>query len=229
MFQDPDCEKLVPSSKLEIDTYITDKIKVIGSCILFAVHPDTQCLQEVTLYVTSQEGSVVLSCATTLTLNLIQPHTSLNHSSQRSQPYFPVIADHPMKNESQLNVHVLSRKSEVFTESTYKSMRPMLNASKNQISTMCSNKEQFPAMCSRKEQSPAMCSKLLTSHTYHVGQCVKYHVNTRKWWYPATITSLCSEKGSYMIRVISGAVYKEKQANLNPHQFQDKNCQLYPV
>ena len=43
MFQDPDCEKLASSSKLEIGTYTTDKIKVIGSCILFVVHPDTQC------------------------------------------------------------------------------------------------------------------------------------------------------------------------------------------
>ena len=104
-------------------------------------------------------------------------------------------------------------------------MRPKLNTRKNLISTMCSNKEQYPTMCSSKEQSPAMCSNVLPSHTYHVGQCVKYQVNTGQRWYPATITSLCSEKGTFMIRASNGAVYKKMQANLKPYQFQDMNCQ----
>ena len=46
VFKDTDCNKLAPSSKLEIGAYNTDKIKVIGSCTLFAVHPDTQCLKK---------------------------------------------------------------------------------------------------------------------------------------------------------------------------------------
>ena len=94
-------------------------------------------------------------------------------------------------------------------------MTPKLNTSRNQISTMCSS----------KEQSLAMCSKVLTSHTYHVGHCVKYQVNTSKQWYPATIISLCSEKGTYhLIRATNGTVYREMQANLKPYQFQDRNC-----
>ena len=39
--QDPDCTKLAPSSKLEIGTYTTNKIKVVGSCVLYMVHQDT--------------------------------------------------------------------------------------------------------------------------------------------------------------------------------------------
>ena len=70
--------KLAPSSILEIGTYTTDKIKVIGSCTLLAVHPDTQGLQEATFHVTSHEDSVVLSCVTTLELSLIQPHNNLD-------------------------------------------------------------------------------------------------------------------------------------------------------
>ena len=73
---DPDCEKLAPSNKLDIGTYTTDKIKVTVSCTLFAVHPDTQSLKEVTFHVKSHEGSVVLSCVTTLKLTLIQPHNN---------------------------------------------------------------------------------------------------------------------------------------------------------
>ena len=79
VFQDPDCTKLAPGSKLEIGTYTTDKIKDVGSCVLYVVHPDTQCLQEVTFQVTSHEGSVVLSCMTTLALSLVQPHASLDY------------------------------------------------------------------------------------------------------------------------------------------------------
>ena len=40
--KDLDGKKLAPSCKLQIGTYTTDKIKVIWSCTLFAVHPDTQ-------------------------------------------------------------------------------------------------------------------------------------------------------------------------------------------
>ena len=76
IFDDP---KLDPSRKLEIGTYTTDKIKVIVSCILFAVYPDTQCLKEVAFHVTSHEGSVVLSHVTTLELSLIQFHNILDH------------------------------------------------------------------------------------------------------------------------------------------------------
>ena len=108
VFQDQDCQKLAPSSKLDIGTYTTNKIKVIGSCILFAVHLDTQCLQEVTFYVISQEGSVVLSCATTLALSLVQPHSSLDHLPKGAS-LISSSADHPMKDESKLNIYVLAR------------------------------------------------------------------------------------------------------------------------
>ena len=47
IFKDADCMKLAPSSKLEIRTYTIDKIQVIGSCTLLAVHLDTQSLEEV--------------------------------------------------------------------------------------------------------------------------------------------------------------------------------------
>ena len=79
IFDDPDCTKLASSSKLEIGTHTTDRIKIIGSCTLFMVHPDIQCLKEVTFHVASHEGSVVLSCVTTLELSLIQSHINLDH------------------------------------------------------------------------------------------------------------------------------------------------------
>ena len=72
IYDDPDCKKLAPSSK-EIGTYTTDQIKIIGSCELLVVYPDINCIIEISFQVMSHEGSIVLSCETSLGLSLIQP------------------------------------------------------------------------------------------------------------------------------------------------------------
>ena len=76
--KDEDCTKLTPRNKVAVKTYTTEKMKIVGSCKLFVLHPDTKCLQEVTFQVTSHEGSVIISCATSIDLNLIQPHRDLD-------------------------------------------------------------------------------------------------------------------------------------------------------
>ena len=78
VFCDPDLKKLAPS-RLEIGTYTTETVKSVSSCIFYLVHPDTKHLQEVTFYVASNNGSVLLSCATMFALGLIQPHTRLDY------------------------------------------------------------------------------------------------------------------------------------------------------
>ena len=98
-------QSLLPAANYKIGTYTTDKIKVILSCTLFVVHPDTQCLKEVTFHVTSHEGSVVLSCATTLELSLIQPHNNLDFIPS-STSLISSNADHPRKNKSQKSMLV---------------------------------------------------------------------------------------------------------------------------
>ena len=103
IFKDADCMKFAPGSKLEIGTYTSDKIKVIRSCTLLMVHPDTQCLQEVTFHVTSHEGSVVLSCASTLDLCLIQPHSNLDPIPS-SASLIKSKADDSRKKKSQQNM-----------------------------------------------------------------------------------------------------------------------------
>ena len=45
---------------------------------MFVVHPDTKFLQKVTFQVTSYEGSVTVSCATSIVLGLIHPHRNLH-------------------------------------------------------------------------------------------------------------------------------------------------------
>ena len=83
MFSDPDLKKLAPS-RLEIGTYTTNTVKLGGSYTFYLVHPDTKHLQEVTFYVASNNGSVLLSCATRLALGLIQPHTRLDYLPPRA-------------------------------------------------------------------------------------------------------------------------------------------------
>ena len=80
--------------------------------MLYMVHPDTKCIWEVTFYVASNDGSVLLSCVTTHALGLIQPHTKLDHLPLGAT-LITNNANQQKNNESQLNVHVISRKSEV--------------------------------------------------------------------------------------------------------------------
>ena len=96
IFKDPDCKRLASSTKVAIRTYTTDKINIVGSCGLFAIHPDTSKIKQVTFYVTSHEGSVVLSCKTSLRLNLIHPHSNLDQIPHCASLIYSN-ADHPMK------------------------------------------------------------------------------------------------------------------------------------
>ena len=50
VLNDPELKKLTPSN-LEIGTYTTYTVKIVGSCLFHLVHLDTKKLQEVTFYV----------------------------------------------------------------------------------------------------------------------------------------------------------------------------------
>ena len=76
---------------------------MFGSCTLFVVHPDTQSLKKVTFHVTNYDGSVVLSCVTTLELSLLQPCNNLDFFPS-SASLISSNADHPRKNRSQKNM-----------------------------------------------------------------------------------------------------------------------------
>ena len=59
--QDPECKKLAPS-KLELGTYTTDTVKLVGSCMFYLVYPDSKCLLEVKFYVASNNECLVTMC-----------------------------------------------------------------------------------------------------------------------------------------------------------------------
>ena len=106
-------------------------IKVVGSCTLFEVHPDTLCLKEVTFHVTSHECSVVISCV--ITLGWIQPHNNL-HSIPSNASLISSNADHPMNNRSQKNIQVSQPGQKI-----------------------CSSKEQPPRLLPSHEYTVSQC------------------------------------------------------------------------
>ena len=101
IFKDPQMKKLTPST-LQVGTYTTDSVKIVGSCKFHLVHPDTKKLLETTFYVAIHDGSVLLSCKTTLQLGLIQPRARLDYLLPRAS-LITNSADHPKKTKEVLH------------------------------------------------------------------------------------------------------------------------------
>ena len=72
MFKDPQLKKLTPSN-MEIKTYTTEVVKIIGMCHFYLVHPESKQLLKVMFFVAKENGSVLLSCRTTMEMGLIKP------------------------------------------------------------------------------------------------------------------------------------------------------------
>ena len=83
VFHDPNLDKLTPN-KLQIGTYTNDAVKIVGTCKLYLVHPDTKKLVETIFYVATNDGSMLLSCKSTLALYLIQPSSRLDYLPPRA-------------------------------------------------------------------------------------------------------------------------------------------------
>ena len=101
VFKDPKMQKLTPSN-LQVGTYTTDSVKILGSCKFYLDHPDTKKLLETTFYVAMNDGSVLLSCKTTLLLGLIQPRARLDYLPSRAS-LITSSADHPKKTKEVLH------------------------------------------------------------------------------------------------------------------------------
>ena len=97
LYKDHDCVKIASSSKSGISTYTTERIPVLGSCDLLVVHPNTRSLKEMTFQVVNHEGSVIISCATSLELGLIQLHIELHTRVPDGRRLMYSSADDPNK------------------------------------------------------------------------------------------------------------------------------------
>ena len=82
IYHDHDLKKLSPG-QLKIGTYTTDTIKIMGTSIIYLLHLDSKKLTEMIFYIASNEGSVLLSCKTSLTLGLIQSRPRLEYLPPR--------------------------------------------------------------------------------------------------------------------------------------------------
>ena len=144
VFKDPKMKKLA-LCKLQISTYTADTVKIIGSCTYYVVHPDSKKLIQVTFYVATNDGSILLSCRTTLALHLIQPRSWLDYIP----PWASLITstmDHPKKTRPPpLTVH--SSKQEASTQ-----MQEVQVQATKPISTLISKKPGMNKLVTSKEQ-----------------------------------------------------------------------------
>ena len=83
MFKDPGLRKLT-SSNMEIEMYTNDIVKIIGTCNFYLVHPESKQLIKVLFFVAKENGSILLSCRTTMELGLIRPYARLDYLPPRA-------------------------------------------------------------------------------------------------------------------------------------------------
>ena len=135
VFSDPNMQKLAPSM-LQVGTYMTDTVKIIGSCTFHLVHPYTKRLLETTFSVVMNNGSVLLSCKTALLLGLIQPRPRLDYLLPRAS-LITSSADHPRKMKAVLHV----QKQEVSTQRNEQEVAAQTTAVKIQGPKLITSKE----------------------------------------------------------------------------------------
>ena len=135
VFNDTKMQKLAPS-KLQVGTYTTDTVKIVGSCTFYLVPLDTKKLIEVTFFVAMNDGSMLLSCKTTLLLGLIQPRPRLDYLPPRAS-LITSSADNPKKTKAVL--HIL--KQEMSAQTTKKEVAAQTPAAKRQVPKLITSKE----------------------------------------------------------------------------------------
>ena len=104
VFKDLKMKKLAPC-KLQIGTYTEDTVKTIWLCTFYIIHPDSEKLVQVTFYVATNDGSILLSCKTTFAPHLIHPRSRLD-SLPPGASLITSTMDHPKKTRpAPLTVH----------------------------------------------------------------------------------------------------------------------------
>ena len=86
LFSDIGLEKIAPT-RVSVSTYTDEAIQILGKCDLYFPHPVSKQKIKATFYVTSGEGSVLLSCVTTFKLDLISVRPRLNEVPDGSIVY----------------------------------------------------------------------------------------------------------------------------------------------
>ena len=149
VFKDLEMKK-IKLCKMQISTYTADTLQIIGSCIFDVHHPDMKKLVPVTFYVANNEGSVLLSCKTTLALQLIQLQSRLDYLPPQASLITSTM-DHPKKTKlTSLKVHW--SKQEVSNQRNEPPIQASTSASRNTVqklnpSIAITSKEQILSKC----------------------------------------------------------------------------------
>ena len=131
--------KLTTPCKLKIRTYTIDTIKIIGTTTIYLLHPDSKKLVEMTFYIASNEGSVLLSCTTSLTLGLTQSRPRLDYLPPRVRLITSNV-DHPRKMKEQVQV----QKQEVITTQPNQCHNTQSTTLPKLITTQCQILQEYP-------------------------------------------------------------------------------------
>ena len=115
---------------------MADTIRVIGTTTIYLIHPDSKQPTETNFNVTSNEGSVLLSCNASLNLSLIHSRPRLEYLPPRAS-LITSKEDHPRKTKLQIQV----QKHKVITKPEAHHYHPNNNKSKQP--TLITNQKQI--------------------------------------------------------------------------------------
>ena len=166
VFNDAEMQKLAPS-KLQVGTYTTDTVKIVGSCTFYLVHPDTKKLIEVTFYVAINDGSVLLSCKTTLLLGLIQPRPRLDYLLPRASLYHQLCRSLQRKQKQ----YYIQQQHVVSTQTTKQEVATQTPAAKRQVPKVITSKDmilhEYPDVFEGLASSPGQITIYRWTPAYH--------------------------------------------------------------
>ena len=109
MFKDPGLKKLTPSN-MEIEKYTNDVVKIIGTCYFYLVHPKRKQLMKVLFFVAKENGSILLSCRTTMELGLIRPCACIDYLPPKAS-LLTSTCDQPRKTRMHNPTSIAQKKS----------------------------------------------------------------------------------------------------------------------
>ena len=93
VFQYPNLKSL-KSMNMTLGVYTNSEIPVLGKCTLYLQYPETKKYIPTTFYVADHEGSVLLSCRSSLELDVIRVRPRISNSAPRSTVIISKV-DHP--------------------------------------------------------------------------------------------------------------------------------------
>ena len=197
-----------------IYTYTTEKVPVIGSCELLVLHPDDKCFLKLPFHVVSVEGSVIVPCATSINLNLIQIHNELDTNIPDCARLYYISANKPSANqEQQKKVDHTAKCDKNCQDTNFQAVMPAnKNCQENNMQTVHSILQTYSRLCQDQTYQSTRCSKKISDP--HKRQ----KVQNDKLQEPSRYKSGCSQYN------LSPRWYKFQARSYNAVQRCQKNC-----